>query len=155
MFISSSNQKCQSFPMLLYFSVVVCLMWWYHYILSAASYKSKECWAAVAITTVQHMKIIRYVVDWNSYLVRALHFLIIIITQPYLKAFQPFSQLYARQYMGLHVSGLLYSVLIIVTTFCYHHQKGVMNHQSLYRIVLWNMLVLLGFCTILCSCYNA
>ena len=55
MLLSSSSRKYQSFPLLSYFSVVVCLRCLLHQILSRISYTFRENWDFVLIIIVQFM----------------------------------------------------------------------------------------------------
>ena len=55
MFLSSSNRKCPPFPLLSYFSVVVCLRCLLHHILSLIAYTFRENREFVFIIIVQFM----------------------------------------------------------------------------------------------------
>ena len=55
MLLSSSNRKYQPFPLLSYFSVVVCLRCLLHHILSRIAYTFRENWYFVLIIIVQFM----------------------------------------------------------------------------------------------------
>ena len=55
MLLSSSNRKYQPFPLLSYFSVVVCLRYLLHHILSRIAYTFRENWDFVLIIIVQFM----------------------------------------------------------------------------------------------------
>ena len=55
MLLSSSNRKYQPFPLLLYFSVVVCLRCLLHHILSRIAYTFRENLDFVFIIIVQFM----------------------------------------------------------------------------------------------------
>ena len=55
MLLSSSNRKYQPFPLLSYFSVVVCLSCMLHHILSRIAYTFWENWDFVLIIIVQFM----------------------------------------------------------------------------------------------------
>ena len=54
---SSSNRKYPPFPLLPYFSVVVCLRWLYYHILSSITYISREHWDFVSIICVQSIDV--------------------------------------------------------------------------------------------------
>ena len=55
MLLSSSNRKYQPFPLLSYYSVVVCLRCLFHHILSGIAYTFRENWDFVLIIIVQFM----------------------------------------------------------------------------------------------------
>ena len=55
MLLSSSNRKYPPFPLLSYFSVVVCLRCLLHHILSLIAYTFRENWEFVFIIIVQFM----------------------------------------------------------------------------------------------------
>ena len=102
--------------------------------------------------------IIGYVLACRSYsFVCTLYHLIIIMVQTYLKALDLnnacqiyfvecvrlsiFSQICIIQYMGLRVSSLPISRVMIeriYTLSYYHHQIGSMNYHPLYRVRSWN-----------------
>ena len=79
---SSLIQKYQPFPLLSYFSVVVCLRCLYQHILSASSYRSWESWgfASITLCNLQCVQIIEYFMAWRwCWFVCTLRYLIIIM----------------------------------------------------------------------------
>ena len=87
MLLSSSNRKYQPFPLLSYFSVVVCLRCLLHHILSRIAYTFQENWDFLLVIrcTVWWVQIVGYVMSCrSSSFVCTLHHLIIIIVQTYL-----------------------------------------------------------------------
>ena len=88
MLLSSSNRKYPPFPLLSYFSVVVCLRCLLHHILLLIAYTFRENreFVLLLLCSLWWVQIIGYVLSWRSYsFVCTLHHLIIIIVQTYLK----------------------------------------------------------------------
>ena len=85
MLLSSSNRKYQPFPLLSYFSLVVCLRCLLHHILSRIANTFRENWDFVLIS-LWWVQIVGYVMACRSYsFLCTLHHLIIIIVQTYLQ----------------------------------------------------------------------
>ena len=87
MLLSSSNRKYPPFPLLSYFSVVVCLRLLLHHILSLIAYTFRENREFIFIIIVQFMMStsVRMRFGLQIVLVYTIHHLIIIIVQTYLK----------------------------------------------------------------------
>ena len=150
----------ESYPMLSYFSMVVCLRCLLHHILSLIAYTFRENQDFVFIIIVQFMMsaVVRYVLACRSCsFVCTLHHLLIVIVQTYLKTLNLwnacqicfvecvrssiFSQLSIIQYMRLCVFSLPISLVMIeriYTLSYYHHQIGSMNYFPLFRLRSWN-----------------
>ena len=88
MLLSSSNRKYQPFPLLKFFSVVVCLRCLLHNILSCIAYTFRENWDFVLFMmgSLWWVQIVGYVMACRSYLfVCTLHHLIFMIVETYLQ----------------------------------------------------------------------
>ena len=89
MLLSSSNRKYPPFPLLSYFSVVVCLRCLLHHMLSLIAYAFRENREIVSLLlcSLWWVQIFGSVLACRSYsFVCTVHHLIIIIVQTYLKA---------------------------------------------------------------------
>ena len=155
MLLSSSNRKHQPYP-LSYFSVVVCLRWMLHHILSLIAYRFRENRDFVFAIIVQFMTSANIRIRFGLQIV----FVCLYITPSHyhhcahlsegielIKCLSDifvecvklniFSQLSLIQYMGLWVFSLPISLVMIeriYTLSCYHHQIGSMNYNSLFRV---------------------
>ena len=94
MLLSSSNRKYHPFPLLSNFSVVVCLRWSYHRVLSVSYIHPGKAGFSVFnyCAVLWRAQIIEYIMAWWSYtIICSSHCLIITIIQTYLKVFLPIS----------------------------------------------------------------
>ena len=154
MLLSSPNWKYQPFPLLSYFSVVVCLRCLLHHILSCIAYTFRENWDFVLIIIVQFMMSannrIRY--GLQILFVCTLHHLIIIIVQIHLwhwtyemSARYILSSVWARlcifsklsiiQYMGMHVISLPNSLVMVERIYCFVLLSSSNREYELLSIV--------------------
>ena len=148
----SSNRKYPPFPLLSYFSVVVCLRCLFHHVLSLIAYTFRENGEFVFIIIVKFMMSANIRILWvcRSYsFICTVHHLIIIIVQTYLKHWtykmpvryvlssvwvrlSIFSPLSFIQYVGLY--GFQFTHFScddwenIYTWSYYHHQIGCMKY---------------------------
>ena len=125
MLLSSSNWKCQPYPLLSYFSAVMCLRCLLHHIfchlLHIHSGKTGILFSLL-LRNLWLVQIVGYVLPSRACsFVRTLHHRIIII----------FSQFSVIQYMGLCVFSLPISFVMI-------ERIGSMNYYTLFRVRSWN-----------------
>ena len=156
------HELCSPFPLLSYFSVVVCLRCLLHHILSLIAYTFRENREFVFVIIVQFIMStnIRICLACRSYsFVSAVHHLIIIIVQTYLKALNLYNA--CQIYFVECVSKIKHILFVIHYTICgavcyqfthfscddweniynlsyYHHQIGSMNYYPLFRVRSWN-----------------
>ena len=155
MLLSSSNRKCQPYPLLSYFSVVVCLKCLLHHILSLIAYTFRGNRAFVFIIIVQFMTSSNCRIRFGLQIL----FVCLYTTSSHyhhcanlsedielMKCLSDifcvwvrlniFSQLSIIQHMGLCVFSLPISTVMIeriYTLSYYHHQIGSMNYYPLFR----------------------
>ena len=161
MLLSSSNRKYQPYPLLSYFSVVVCLRCLLHHILSLSIHTFRENRDFVFIIIVQFMmssnsrmrsglQIVYFCLCITSYHHHCAIFFwrhwtftmpVRYILSSVWVRLSIFSQLSIIQYMWLCDFSLPISLVIterINTLSYYHHQIGSMNYHPLYRVRSWN-----------------
>ena len=146
--LSSSNRKYPSFPLLSYFSVVVCLRWLLHHILSLIAYTFRENreFVSLLLCSLWWVQIVGYVLACTSYLfVCTVHHLITIV-QTYLETLNYkmlvryilssvwvrlsiFSQLSIMQYVGLCVFSLPISLVMIERIYIYFVLSSSSNRK--------------------------
>ena len=150
----------QPFPLLSYFSVVVCQMFVRSYfcrVLHIHSGKTRILFSPL-LWSLWRVQIVGYVMAcrWHSF-VCTLHYLIIIIVQTYLYTMNLWNvcQIYfvecvsknehTLSYPLFNIWGCMFSVYPIpswwlreyIALFYYHHQNGSMNYYPLFRVRSW------------------
>ena len=163
MLLSSSNRKYPPFPLLSYFSVVVCLICLLDHIfchlLHIRSGKAGNLFSLL-LCSLWLMHIFGYVLACRSYsFVCTVHHLISIIVQTYLKALnlKNACQIYFVQCVSKikHILSVIHFTICwavcfqfthfscddgenIYTLSYYHHQIGSMHYCPLFRVRSWN-----------------
>ena len=163
MLLSSSNRKYPPFPLLSYFSVVMCLRCLlYHiiifcHLLHIRSGKTGNLISSL-LCSLWWVQIFGYVLACRSYsFVCTVHHLIIIIVQTYLKALniKCLSDIFCRVCKIKHILSVIHyticgAVCFQFTLFCcddwenkftlsyFHHQIGSMSYYPLFRVRSWN-----------------
>ena len=166
MLLSSSNRKYPPFPLLSYFSVVMCLGCFLHHILSLIAYTFRENREFVFIIIVQFMMganiriccglqiVLVCLYSTSSHYhhcanlsegIELIKYLSDIFCRVWVRL-SIFSPLSIIQYLGLYVFSLPISVvmieriyiLCIYTLSYYHYQIGSMNYYPLFRVRSWN-----------------
>ena len=141
MLSSSSNRKYPPFPLFPYFSVVVCLRYLLHQILSLIVYTFRENQEFVVIS------IVLFMMNVNSQMCKFIwkHWTYKMPLKYNLSSVRVrlsiFSRLSIIQYVGLCVFSLPIPFMIVMniyTLFYYHHQIGSMNYYPLFRVRSWN-----------------
>ena len=174
MLLSSSNRKYPPFPLLSYFSVVVCLRCLLHHILSLIAYTNLF---SLLLCSLWWVQIVGCVLACRSYsFVCTVHHLIIIIEQTYMKTLnlQNACQIYFVECVSKikHILSVIHYTICgavcfqfshfpcddwenIYTLSYYHHQIGCMNYYPLFRVRSWNngvrcmsFYILIAYCLI-------
>ena len=162
MLLSSSNQKYQPFPLLSYFSVVVCLGCLLHHILSRITYTFRENWNFVLNIVVQFLMRANSRIQYGL----QIEFFCLYITPSHYHHCADLSVdieldtclpeifyrvceqvwAYSLSYLLCNIWGCMFSVYpipswwlgeYIALSYC-HHQIGSMNYYPLFRVGWWN-----------------
>ena len=174
MLLSSSNRKYPPFPLLSYFSAVVCLRCLLHHILLLIAYTFRENRKFVFIIIVQFMMSansrIRFGLKNHIHFVCTLHQLIIFIVQTYLKTLNSSNacQIYFVECVSKsnHILSVIHYTIYGAVCFqlthlpCddwenifalsyHHHQIGSMKYYPLFRVRSWNNSMRCMYCHIL------
>ena len=120
---SSSNRKYQSFPLLSYFSVAVCLRWLYHHMLSVPYIHHYHHYAELS-ECILLLKCL-----WGIFCLECVS-----------KIWSTLSIIFHAIYGAVRIQHIHFfydDCEITCTLFCYHHQIGSITHLPLFMVRSW------------------